>query len=92
MERKLTSLSGVREKHHLGSMLKDGALILDGLEDAIAGVSDSGLLIYDYGKMVKVFEKQGMTVEEAVEWIDYNVMGVQCNGEGFIMMYEYFNE
>ena len=47
--------------------LKDGALILDGLEDAIAGVSDSGLLIYDYGKMVKVFEKQGMTVEEAVE-------------------------
>ena len=42
--------------------------------------------------MVKVFEKQGMTVEEAVEWIDYNVMGVQCNGEGFIMMYEYFNE
>lgn len=84
--------SGVREKHLLGSMLKDGALILDGLDDAIAGMSDSGILIYDHNKMVKVFEKQGMTVEEAVEWIDYNVMGVQCNGEGFIMMYEYFNE
>ena len=70
-------------------MLKDGALILHGLEDAVAGVSDGGLLIYDYNKMLKVFEKQGMTVEEAVEWIDYNVMGVQGNGEGFIMMYEH---
>ena len=73
------------------SDLKDGALILDGLDDAIAGVSDEGLLIYDYDKMVKVFEKQGMTEGEAVEWIDYNVMGVQGNGEGFIMMYEYLN-
>ena len=73
-------------------MLKDEALILDGLDDAIAGASDSGLLIYDYSTMVKIFEKQGMTVDEAVEWIDYNVMGVQCNGDGFIMMYEYFNE
>jgi len=26
-----------------------------------------------------------------VEWIDYNVMGVQGNGEGFIMMYEYLD-
>jgi hypothetical protein len=71
------------------SDLKDGALILDGLQDAIAGVSDEGLLIYDYNEMVKVFEKQGMAEGEAVEWIDYNVMGVQGNGEGFIMMYEY---
>ena len=71
------------------SDLKDGALILDGLQDAIAGGSDEGLLIYDYNEMVKVFEKQGMAEGEAVEWIDYNVMGVQGNGEGFIMMYEY---
>ena len=82
-------LSGAREKHHLGSMLNDGALILTGLEDTIAGVSDDGLLIYDYQKMISFYEKQGMTTEEAVEWIDYNVMGVQCNGEGFIMMYEH---
>jgi len=76
----------------MNEQLKDGALILTGLDDAVAGVSDKGLLIYDYNKMVKVFEKQGMAVEEAAEWIDYNVIGVQGNGEGFIMMYEYFNE
>jgi len=71
--------------------LKDGALILTDLEDTIAGVSDDGLLIYDYQKIVLFYEKQGMSTEEAVDWIDYNVMGVQGNGEGFIMMYEYLN-
>jgi len=44
--------------------LKEGALILTGLEDTIAGVSDDGLLIYDYQKMVLFYEKQGMTVDE----------------------------
>ena len=71
--------------------LKDGALTLTDLEGAIAGVSDDGLLIYDYQKIVLFYEKQGMSTEEAVDWIDYNVMGVQGNGEGFIMMYEYLN-
>ena len=71
--------------------LKDGALTLTDLEGTIAGVSDDGLLIYDYQKIVLFYEKQGMSTEEAVDWIDYNVMGVQGNGEGFIMMYEYLN-
>ena len=69
--------------------LKDGALILTGLGATIAGVSDEGLLLYDSQKMVLLYENQGRSTEEAVEWIDYNVMGVQCNGEGFIMMYEH---
>lgn len=69
--------------------LLDDALILHNLNDAIAGVSDSGLLIYDYKKTIKIFmDKEGMTEEEAEEWVDYNVMGVQCNGAGFIMMYD----
>ena len=69
--------------------LLDDALILHNLNDAIAGVSDSGLLIYDYKKTIKIFmDKEGMTEEEAEERVDYNVMGVQCNGNGFIMMYD----
>ena len=72
-----------------GGFLVEGALILDGLNDAIVGVSDCGLLIYDYDKTIKIFmERDGMTTEEAIEWIDYNVMGVQCNEKGFIMMYD----
>ena len=72
-----------------GGLLLEGALILYGLDDAIAGASDCGRLIYDYNKTVKIFmERDGMTTEEAIEWIDYNVMGVQCNDKGFIMMYD----
>ena len=72
-----------------GGFLVEGALILDGLNDAIVGASDCGLLIYDYDKTIKIFmERDGMTTEEAIEWIDYNVMGVQCNEKGFIMMYD----
>ena len=67
--------------------LIEGALILDGLGDAIAGVSDCGRLIYDYGKVLKVFmDREGWSAEDAEEWVDYNVMGVQPNGKGFIMM------
>lgn len=69
--------------------LLDGALILDGLNDAIAGESDCGRLIYDYSKTIKVFmDRDGMTQDEAIEWVDYNVMGVKGNGDGFIMLYE----
>ena len=74
------------------SNLRDDALILDGLDDAIAGESDCGRLIYDHNKMLTLFMKRdGMTEEEALEWIGYNVIGVQPNGAGFIMMYDYFD-
>ena len=68
--------------------ISEDALMLHNLNDAIAGASDSGLLIYDYKKTIKIFMDEGMEEEEAEEWVDYNVMGVQCNGEGFIMMYD----
>ena len=74
------------------SNLREDALILDGLEKAIAGESDCGRLIYDHNKMLTIFMvRDGMTDEEALEWIDFNVMGVQPNGAGFIMMYDYFD-
>ena len=74
------------------SNLRDDALILDGLEEAIAGESDCGRLIYDHNKMLAIFMKRdGMTEEEALDWIGYNVIGGQPNGAGFIMMYEHFD-
>ena len=67
--------------------LVEGALILEGLDDAIVGYSDGGLLIYDYEKTVEHFVEDGMTREEAVEWVDFDVLGLQGNGEGFVMLY-----
>ena len=68
--------------------LMEDALVLEGLDDAIAGVSDCGRLIYDYERVLKIFmDREGWSAAEAAEWVGYNVMGVQPNGEGFIMMY-----
>ena len=39
--------------------------------------------------MLRIFIRQGMSETEAIEWIDYNVMGVQCNGKGFIVLYDH---
>jgi hypothetical protein len=52
----------------------------DGLEDAIIGVGSRinmpEVLIYSYNKCVDIFMKRdGMTHEEAIEWMDYNVVG-----------------
>lgn len=41
---------------------------------AIIGITDDGRLIYDNDKMCEsLVENNGMTYEEAQEWIDYNI-------------------
>jgi hypothetical protein len=58
-------------------VIADEAIKFDNCDDAIIGVDQRGYLVYDYSKLVEVFKKQGMTTDEAVEWIDYNVLGVK---------------
>ena len=52
----------------------------DGLEDAIIGIGSRinmpDVLFYSYNKCLKIFmERDGMTREEAVEWMEFNVVG-----------------
>ena len=42
--------------------------------------------MYEYEIMTRLFIEQGMTEEEAVEWIDYNVIGTNA-GEGFTVLF-----
>lgn len=54
------------------------ALVLseDYLDEAIIGVSVDGNVVYDYDKLVEIYVKHdGMTYEDAVDWIEYNVVG-----------------
>lgn len=45
------------------------------LDEAIIGITHDNRIIYEYEKLVKAFmEHDGMTNEEAVEWIDYNTI------------------
>ena len=57
--------------------LEEGAIILEGEEfdGGIIGVSIDGRLVYDYDLMVEsLSEANGMTQEEATEYIDYNTI------------------
>ena len=52
----------------------------DGLEDAIIGIGSRinmpDVLVYSYNKCLKIFmERDGMTREEAVEGMEFNVVG-----------------
>ena len=71
----------------------EDAIQFDGLDYAIVGVSHTGYYIYDYDRMIECFiaddeinEGEAMTEEEAIEWIDYNVIGTN-GGQGFIILY-----
>ena len=57
-----------------------------GLDYACLGTDDKGNLVYSYDRLIECFVQQGMHIEEAVEWIDYNVICVN-GGEGFTILF-----
>ena len=59
--------------------------------DAFIGISNDDRAIYDYNKMVQfLIEKEEMTEEEAIEWIDYNTIRALPYYENApIIMYPY---
>ena len=66
----------------------EDAIQFDGLDYAIVGVSHTGYYIYDYDRLIQCFitGEEPMTEEEAIEWIDYNVLGTN-GGQGFMIIY-----
>lgn len=60
-------------------MIDDNTLLASGFEDALIGFGyqhTKVVAIYDYSKCVEVLmERDKMTEEEAVEHMDYNVVG-----------------
>jgi len=58
--------------------------------EAFVGVTSDGIAIYDYEGMVECLIQDGMSEEDAVEWIDYNCVG--CRGEGLPMIINIGND
>ena len=59
---------------------------VDGLDEAIVGLGQQfdkpPRIIYDYAKCVEIFMSMNdWSSEEAIEWMDFNVMGAYV-GEG----------
>ena len=53
------------------------AIIWDDLDDAIIGHTTDFLAVYDIGKLSQCLLKNNTdwTEEDALEWIDYNIIG-----------------
>lgn len=51
----------------------------DNLDDAIVGIAERdglAVAVYGYDRMVAAFvAREGWTEEEAVEWVDFNIVG-----------------
>lgn len=66
-------------------MAGEQAIVWDGCDEAIVGVGTrcghDGLFVYDYDLLVELFMAQQMSKEEAMEWVDYNIVGAWV-GEG----------
>jgi len=57
-------------------MIAEDASKLDGLNDCIIGTDPEGYLVYSYAKLCRHYYKDGMSFEEAVEFVDYNILGL----------------
>lgn len=59
--------------------MSEDRLLADGFEDALIGVGrqfNQELSVYDYNKCVEILrERDGMTYDEAFEYMEYNVVG-----------------
>jgi hypothetical protein len=62
------------------------AIRFTGLDDAILGTNQNGELVYSFELMIDSFMGDGMSYEEAVEWIDFNVVPIM-GGQGFTILY-----
>ena len=84
--------SGPKSGTHSPS-IPEGLTIWYGCDAAYIGRGvrwgNEDVAVYDYQKLVQVFIEVGMTEEEAVEWIDFNIAGAYI-GEGIpIIVYQH---
>lgn len=51
-------------------------LLADGLDSAIIGVEVNSMrVVYNHDKILSILMKEGMSEEDALEHIDYNILG-----------------
>jgi formylmethanofuran dehydrogenase subunit E len=66
------------DKEHLMEILEEEeCLTADGFNDALVGCTYGAnvVAVYDINKMVEILMQEGTDYEDAVEFLDYNVVG-----------------
>ncbi len=67
------------------------ALLADGFDEALIGVAQqfkNSVALYDTNKCIAILvDRDGMTEEEAIEYIDYNILGAYMGENAPIFCY-----
>jgi len=56
------------------AMFNPDAVLWDGLDDAVIGMTDNGNVAYDVTKIHEILMSQGMELDEAIEFAEYNIL------------------
>ena len=81
---------GIIEDYNIDE-IAEGAIILDGLDDAIVGVTEEfgngRRILYSADKIIGILmERDGMTWHEAVEFYDYNILGLHTGEQNPVFL------
>lgn len=68
-----------------GMVVADDTVVLNGLGDCIVGMAGDSI-VYSYELLVTHFMREGLTWEEAVEWVDFNICGFGISGAAPVVM------
>ena len=76
--------------------LGETTLLMDGFDEAFIGwsrrINEPLLAVYSYDGLIKVcVERDGMDYEEAVEYVDYNVVGAWVGEQTPIIVMPFIN-
>ena len=69
----------------------EGAIILDGLDDAIIGIveefGNGPRILYSRDRILSILcERDGMSIEESVEFYDYNIVGLYAGEQNPVFL------
>ena len=69
----------------------EGAILLTGLEEAIIGVveefGNGNRILYDKDKILSILcERDEMTIDEAEEFYDYNILGLYAGEQNAVFL------
>lgn len=67
-------MTGDERRELVTEQVEDDAVLWDGCDAALIGTSD-GRAVYGYARLVQCFVDEGMDEDEAMEWVDYNIVG-----------------
>ena len=70
--------------------LAEGAVILDGLDDAIIGIveefGNGPRILYSKDKILRILCESGMSSEEAEEFYGYNILGLYAGEQNPVFL------